>query len=44
MLVKRYFVLQYDNMLLQGLSGLSIGGILLFLIDETTLKQHHVFG
>ena len=32
------FILKYDNMLLQGLNGLSISEILLFLIDETTLK------
>ena len=30
-------------MLLQGLNGLSISEILWFLIDEITLKQHHVF-
>ena len=44
MLMKLNFVLKYDNMLLQGLNGLPISGILLFQIDETTLKQHHVFG
>ena len=44
MLLKLYFVLKYDNMLPQDLNGLSISEILLFLIDETTLKQHHVFG
>ena len=44
MLMKLNFVLKHDNMLLQGLNGLPISGILLFQIDETTLKQHHVFG
>ena len=43
-LLKLYFVVKHDNMLLQGLNGLSISEILLFLINETTLKQHHVFG
>ena len=44
MLMKLNFVLKHDNMLLQGLNGLPISGILLFQIDETTLKQHHAFG
>ena len=44
MLMKLNFELKYDSMLLQGLNGLPISGILLFQIDETTLKQHHVFG
>ena len=40
MLLKLYFALKYDNLSLQDLNGLSISEI----IDETTLKQHHVFG
>ena len=40
MLLKLYFALKYDNLSLQDLNGLSINEI----IDETTLKQHHVFG
>ena len=44
MFLNLYFVLKCDNMLLQGLNRLSICEMLLFLIDETSLKQHHVFG
>ena len=37
MLLKLYFILKYDNLLLQGLNELPMSEILLFLIDKTTL-------